>query len=162
MVVHQWDSVCFVHSFRKLAKSTLVLIPLYGVHYVVFIWIEPDHASDEMEVIWLYFEMTFNSFQVRKIVTFFIKANNQIPTGSRSQMDFIPWLLSISSHVTLQASMYDRFGCFMDCHYYCPNIEMLQMCIICTRCHKSVILKPLNRLIISFGCLMHIHIWMLL
>jgi hypothetical protein len=51
-------------DFRKLAKSTLVLIPLFGVHYIVFIWIEPDQVSEDLQMAWLYFEMTFNSFQV--------------------------------------------------------------------------------------------------
>ncbi|ELT96601.1 hypothetical protein CAPTEDRAFT_130410, partial [Capitella teleta] len=64
--------------YRKLAKSTLVLIPLYGVHYVVFIWIEPTHVSDLTQVVWLYFEMTFNSFQGFFIAMLFCFLNGEV------------------------------------------------------------------------------------
>lgn len=41
----------------------MVLIPLFGVHYVVFAGL-PDNVSDEAELVKLYFEMFFNSIQV--------------------------------------------------------------------------------------------------
>ena len=49
--------------FRKLAKSTLVLIPLFGVHYIVFIGL-PAKVDQNIELVKLYYEMFFNSFQV--------------------------------------------------------------------------------------------------
>lgn len=49
--------------FRKLAKSTLILIPLFGVYYLAFIAV-PVCMEPMLEVIWLYTEMFFNSFQV--------------------------------------------------------------------------------------------------
>ena len=56
------------HSFslvlnRKLAKSTLVLIPLFGVHYIIFAGL-PSDVDQYLEIISLYFELFFNSFQV--------------------------------------------------------------------------------------------------
>ncbi|XP_076094162.1 secretin receptor-like isoform X1 [Mytilus galloprovincialis] len=48
--------------YRKLAKSTLVLIPLFGVHYIMFMAI-PICLDPEMEVAWLYIELFFSSFQ---------------------------------------------------------------------------------------------------
>ncbi|KAH9518542.1 Parathyroid hormone 2 receptor, partial [Bulinus truncatus] len=49
---------------RRLGKSTLVLIPIFGVHYLVTIGV-PDNINPEMETVKLYFEMFFNSFQVQ-------------------------------------------------------------------------------------------------
>ena len=52
-----------IYFYRKLAKSTLVLIPLFGVHYIVFIGL-PDDVDETTELVKLYWEMFFNSFQV--------------------------------------------------------------------------------------------------
>lgn len=51
------------YSRRRLAKSTLVLIPLFGVHYMVFL-VKPDQVEAKAELILLYTELFFNSFQV--------------------------------------------------------------------------------------------------
>ncbi|PVD30985.1 hypothetical protein C0Q70_10261 [Pomacea canaliculata] len=51
--------------YRKLAKSTLVLIPLFGVYYMFFIVINAHNtANPTLEVVLFYLEMTLNSFQV--------------------------------------------------------------------------------------------------
>ncbi|KAI8515393.1 vasoactive intestinal polypeptide receptor [Branchiostoma belcheri] len=47
---------------QKLAKSTMVLIPLFGVHYIVFVGM-PDDTKGLAQEIRLYFELFFNSFQ---------------------------------------------------------------------------------------------------
>ncbi|ELU10673.1 hypothetical protein CAPTEDRAFT_220667 [Capitella teleta] len=64
--------------YRKMAKSTLVLIPLFGIHYMVFIWIDPSRASDVVELVWLYFEMFFNSFQGVFIALLFCFFNGEV------------------------------------------------------------------------------------
>ncbi|XP_066301767.1 secretin receptor-like isoform X2 [Branchiostoma lanceolatum] len=46
----------------KLAKSTLVLIPLFGVHYIVFVGM-PDNVGRTAYEARLYFDLFFNSFQ---------------------------------------------------------------------------------------------------
>ena len=55
---------------RKLAKSTLVLIPLFGVHYIVFLGL-PRDVDERTELVKLYFEMFFNSIQVCVAKVFF-------------------------------------------------------------------------------------------
>ncbi|KAL4222347.1 Parathyroid hormone/parathyroid hormone-related peptide receptor [Mactra antiquata] len=65
------------NRYRRLAKATLILIPLFGVHYIVFIW-APDKVSPEAEVIKLYFEMFFNSFQGFFVAVLFCFFNQEV------------------------------------------------------------------------------------
>lgn len=46
---------------RRLTKSTLLLIPLFGVHYVVFA-LFPEHIGVDAR---LYFELVLGSYQVQ-------------------------------------------------------------------------------------------------
>ncbi|XP_061193687.1 secretin receptor-like [Saccostrea echinata] len=66
------------HKYRRLAKSTLVLIPLFGVHYVVFLGLPDEHISPEAEVVKLYFEMFLNSFQGLLVAILFCFMNNEV------------------------------------------------------------------------------------
>uniref|UniRef100_A0A8C5TVS8 PTH/PTHrP type I receptor n=1 Tax=Malurus cyaneus samueli TaxID=2593467 RepID=A0A8C5TVS8_9PASS len=53
-----------VSPFRKLLKSTLVLMPLFGVHYVVFMAMPYTEVSGLLWQIQMHYEMFFNSSQV--------------------------------------------------------------------------------------------------
>lgn len=57
-------SVCFFHPHRKLLKSTLVLMPLFGVHYIIFNAMPYTEVSGIPWLIQMHYEMLFNSFQV--------------------------------------------------------------------------------------------------
>ena len=50
-----------LHSCRRLSKSTLLLIPLFGVHYIIFNFL-PDSAGLGVR---LPLELGLGSFQVR-------------------------------------------------------------------------------------------------
>jgi hypothetical protein len=67
--IYKWWNI--IWHYRKLAKSTLVLIPLFGVHYILFSLIPADKLSETVEIVKLYFEMICNSFQVRLTSTNF-------------------------------------------------------------------------------------------
>lgn len=51
---------------RKLLKSTLVLMPLFGVHYIVFMATPYTEVSGTLWQVQMHYEMLFNSFQVRR------------------------------------------------------------------------------------------------
>lgn len=51
--------------YRRWAKSTLVLMPLFGVHYMVFVGMSYfEEKNVTVELIWLYGDQIFTSFQV--------------------------------------------------------------------------------------------------
>ncbi|KAM9174650.1 parathyroid hormone/parathyroid hormone-related peptide receptor-like [Mergus octosetaceus] len=50
-------------QYRKLLKSTLVLMPLFGVHYVVFMAMPYTDVSGVLWQIQMHYEMLFNSSQ---------------------------------------------------------------------------------------------------
>lgn len=54
------------HWPRKLLKSTLVLMPLFGVHYIVFMATPYTEVSGTLWQVQMHYEMLFNSFQVRR------------------------------------------------------------------------------------------------
>ncbi|XP_071158271.1 parathyroid hormone/parathyroid hormone-related peptide receptor-like isoform X1 [Mytilus edulis] len=65
------------NKYRKLARSTLVLIPLFGVYYAVFIAV-PICMDPKLEVIWMYSEMFFNSFQGFAVALLFCFMNGEV------------------------------------------------------------------------------------
>ena len=48
---------------RKLAKSTLVLVLVFGIHYIIFVGMPHTFEGPSWEVR-MYCELFFNSFQV--------------------------------------------------------------------------------------------------
>lgn len=51
--------------FRRWARSTLVLVPLFGVHYTVFLGMSYSIGVNEtVEIVWLFCDQLFASFQV--------------------------------------------------------------------------------------------------
>ncbi|XP_070212603.1 secretin receptor-like [Littorina saxatilis] len=65
-------------QYRRLAKFILVLIPLFGVLYIVFYVIFPVSFSAEFDIRHLYMEMTYNSFQGFILALLFCFLNEEV------------------------------------------------------------------------------------
>jgi hypothetical protein len=75
-------------SYRRWAKSTLVLVPLFGVHYTVFLGMSYSiGVHPGVEIAWLFCDQLFASFQVR----------HQVRQGSFSQVHKLPRLAMADS-----------------------------------------------------------------
>ncbi|XP_050418974.2 secretin receptor [Patella vulgata] len=65
------------YRYRRLAKSTLILIPLFAVYYMGFIWL-PDDLDLLAQLIRIYIEMLFNSFQGMLVALLFCFFNSEV------------------------------------------------------------------------------------
>ena len=76
----------------RLARSTLALIPLLGIHYFMFLFVEPEPGGSENAGIYikLAFEMVFTSFQVSEHV------DDDVITGVTSQGAMVTTLVVTS------------------------------------------------------------------
>jgi len=50
----------FFFFYRRLAKSTLLLIPLFGINFIIFAFI-PENIKTELRLV---FDLILGSFQV--------------------------------------------------------------------------------------------------
>ncbi|ESO09998.1 hypothetical protein HELRODRAFT_72863, partial [Helobdella robusta] len=65
------------NQHKTLAKSTLLLIPLFGVPYVIFLWM-PDKIPDVLDTIRICFELTFHSFNGFLVALLFCFLNTEV------------------------------------------------------------------------------------
>ncbi|XP_069114608.1 secretin receptor-like [Argopecten irradians] len=103
------------HKYRRLAKATLVLIPLFGIHYIVFIGF-PDQLEPETEVVKLYFEMFFNSFQGLVVAILFCFMNGEV------QMELLKRICRKRAYIHYQ-------------RYYRASLNPTSTKCVC-QCHK--------------------------
>ncbi|XP_048769252.1 secretin receptor-like [Ostrea edulis] len=72
------------HRYRKLARSTLVLIPLFGVYYMISV-VMPECMDPDVELIWLYTESSVNSFQGLIVAILFCFCNGEVQQEIRKK-----------------------------------------------------------------------------
>ncbi|XP_053322105.1 parathyroid hormone/parathyroid hormone-related peptide receptor [Spea bombifrons] len=65
-------------QYRKLLKSTLVLMPLFGVHYIVFMALPYTDVSGVLWQIQMHYEMLFNSFQGFFVAIIYCFCNGEV------------------------------------------------------------------------------------
>ncbi|CAH2281837.1 parathyroid hormone parathyroid hormone-related peptide receptor [Pelobates cultripes] len=65
-------------QYRKLLKSTLVLMPLFGVHYIVFMALPYTEVSGTLWHIQMHYEMLFNSFQGFFVAIIYCFCNGEV------------------------------------------------------------------------------------
>ncbi|XP_073344667.1 vasoactive intestinal polypeptide receptor 2-like [Pagrus major] len=69
-------------QYRRLAKSTLLLIPLFGINYVVFVYMmEPTNKN--MEHIKIFFELGLGSFQGLIVAVLYCFLNSEVQSELR-------------------------------------------------------------------------------
>ncbi|KAB5550412.1 hypothetical protein PHYPO_G00053460 [Pangasianodon hypophthalmus] len=82
------------YKFR-LAKSTLTLIPLLGIHKVVFSVVTLEPNDDLLHNIWLFFELFFNSFQGFLVAILYCFVNKEVQSEIKKKWH--RWKLGIST-----------------------------------------------------------------
>ncbi|XP_070585129.1 parathyroid hormone/parathyroid hormone-related peptide receptor-like [Erythrolamprus reginae] len=65
-------------QYRKLLKSTLVLMPLFGVHYMVFMATPYTAVSSTLWQIQMHYEMLFNSLQGFFVALIYCFCNGEV------------------------------------------------------------------------------------
>ncbi|XP_035755928.1 glucagon receptor [Egretta garzetta] len=63
---------------RGLAKSTLTLIPLLGIHEVVFAFITDEHAQGTLRYVKLFFDLFLSSFQGMLVAILYCFVNKEV------------------------------------------------------------------------------------
>ncbi|XP_076653365.1 secretin receptor isoform X2 [Halictus rubicundus] len=67
--------------YKRWAKSTLVLVPLFGVHYTVFLGMSYSIGVNEtVEVVWLFCDQLFGSFQGFFVAVLYCFLNGEVRT----------------------------------------------------------------------------------
>ncbi|NXY91027.1 GLR protein, partial [Alcedo cyanopectus] len=62
----------------RLAKSTLTLIPLLGIHEVVFAFITDEHAQGTLRYVKLFFDLFLSSFQGMLVAILYCFVNKEV------------------------------------------------------------------------------------
>ncbi|XP_004685142.1 PREDICTED: glucagon-like peptide 2 receptor [Condylura cristata] len=70
--------MCFRDYRYRLAKSTLVLIPLLGVHELVFFFVTDDHVFGFSKLVRLFFQLTLGSVHGFIVALLYCFANGEV------------------------------------------------------------------------------------
>ncbi|KAF1590720.1 Glucagon receptor, partial [Eudyptes moseleyi] len=62
----------------RLAKSTLTLIPLLGIHEVVFAFVTDEHAQGTLRYVKLFFDLFLSSFQGMLVAVLYCFVNKEV------------------------------------------------------------------------------------
>ncbi|NXB75538.1 GLP1R protein, partial [Donacobius atricapilla] len=70
---------------RRLAKATLTLIPLFGIHEVVFIFATDEQTTGILRYIKVFFTLFLNSFQGFLVAVLYCFANKEVKSEMKKK-----------------------------------------------------------------------------
>ncbi|XP_065160427.1 parathyroid hormone/parathyroid hormone-related peptide receptor-like isoform X2 [Atheta coriaria] len=86
-------------SYRKWARSTLVLAPLFGIHYAVLIGMSSS-SNETVEIIWLFADQLFASFNGFVVAILYCFLNSEVRAELKPHIH--AFLVFIASHNCLK------------------------------------------------------------
>ncbi|XP_068790398.1 vasoactive intestinal polypeptide receptor 2 isoform X2 [Struthio camelus] len=93
-------------QYKRLAKSTLLLIPLFGVHYTVFA-LFPDRSSNNYKII---FELCLGSFQGLIVAVLYCFLNSEVQGELKRKWRSLCWKQTAGRDYRLHSSSISRNG----------------------------------------------------
>ncbi|KAG9265102.1 gastric inhibitory polypeptide receptor [Astyanax mexicanus] len=122
------------YKFR-LAKSTLTLIPLLGIHEVVFAVMTEEQTEGVLRNVNLFFELFFNSFQGLLVAILYCFVNKEVQSEIKKKWQ--RWRLGISvlDDQRNTGSHTPQGGTGLQCHYDhpcqpdCPEGSSSHLCL---------------------------------
>ncbi|XP_070709029.1 vasoactive intestinal polypeptide receptor 2-like [Pempheris klunzingeri] len=103
-------------QYRRLAKSTLLLIPLFGVNYVVFVYLmEP--ADKSMNHIKIFFELGLGSFQGLIVAVLYCFLNSEVQSELRRTWRSVSLKRYVGRDYRLHAMSVSRNGTENSAHF---------------------------------------------
>ncbi|XP_071416314.1 vasoactive intestinal polypeptide receptor 2 isoform X1 [Pithys albifrons albifrons] len=93
-------------QYKRLAKSTLLLIPLFGVHYTVFA-LFPDRSSNSYKII---FELCLGSFQGLIVAVLYCFLNSEVQGELKRKWRSLCWKQTAGRDYRLHSSSISRNG----------------------------------------------------
>ncbi|KAF7654374.1 hypothetical protein LDENG_00070320 [Lucifuga dentata] len=103
-------------QYRRLAKSTLLLIPLFGVNYVVFVYlVEP--ADKSMEDFKIFFDLCLGSFQGLVVAILYCFLNSEVQCELRRTWRSLSLKRYVGGDYRLHAMSVSRNGTDNSTHF---------------------------------------------
>jgi parathyroid hormone receptor 1 len=101
--------------YQKWVKSTLVLVPLFGVHYALFLtlyyWIKTDKI---VEVVWLFGDLLFGSFQGFFVAILYCFLNGEVKSEIQPHLYYFLTFLATNKYSKCLFPCRKKFLRFLD------------------------------------------------